>query len=144
MKSLYQRLGEAVEKLTDAGKFKEYREASADCTSTESKLNLAEKLLRAPVRESRAPITKHNGAGDNGGELITESLQRPCEESGNPLEKQVKSYMLTCNCTEARARQILGLPPKGLTRAEAAEYLMSIRFGLSEADALRLCKKTAR
>jgi hypothetical protein len=140
MKSIYQTLGEVTEKLADAGKFKKYLAASANCTSIESKIACAESILRSEViKEVRGPITKHNGAGDNRSELFTESHSGG--ESTNPREAQVKGYMATCHISEAEARKVLGLPPAGLTRKQRAEYLMAVASGINESKALELCKK---
>ena len=46
MKSLFQILGESVEKLTDEGKFKQYRERLEPGMSIESKIAVAQKVLK--------------------------------------------------------------------------------------------------
>jgi hypothetical protein len=100
-------------------------------------LQLAESVLEKATRY----VEKHNGRSDN--ETFTESgwsEYQNLDESTDPRELQVKNYMLTCNISEADARKVLGLPPKGLSRKQLAEYLTAVSCGISEADALRLCK----
>jgi hypothetical protein len=94
-------------------------------------LELAESVLATATRT----VTKHNGREDNGWQPIAESA------SDDPRELQVKGYMLTCNISEADARKVLGLAPKGLIRRQACEYQLLKSSGFSEADAERLAKE---
>ena len=143
MKSIYQRLGEAVEKLTDAGKFKTYREASKDCASVEAQLNCAERLLGAPVKESKPPAKKNNGAGDNG-TLLTESA-RTISEKVDPFAKADGIMYKGLGISEADQRRLKGLPPAGesLTPSQLREFRFLRSINLSESDALKGAKRVA-
>ena len=138
MKSIYQRLGEATEKLADLGKFKQYTEATKNCTSVEQKLHAAEKLLAAPVKEGE-PITKHNGAGDNG--RITESDTI----TETDLGKGDATLYNGLGIPEGDQRRLMGLPPVGtkLTPTQLREFRFLRSIKLSEADALRGALKIA-
>lgn len=134
MKSPEILLNEALAALETVGKKQKFLEKRKAGTPIEVQLNLAETILK----ESKV-IRYHNGAADNGhGELLTESGGSYVSEVTDPRELQVKGYMLSCNINEAEARKVLGLAPKELNRAQAAEYMFAVRCGISESDAMKL------
>ena len=87
------------------------------------------------------PIKKNNGAADNGhGEAITE-----VDRTTSKKEALVKSVMKSENISEAEARGIVGLRPKGpegLDKKQAQEYRFARAIGLSESDAMVVAKLT--
>jgi hypothetical protein len=140
MKSIYQRLGEATEKLADLGKFKQYTEAVKNATSVEAKLNAAERILAEPVKEAE-PITKNNGRQHNGGELFTESAVGMTET----IRTGDAALYNGLGISEAEQRKLAGLPPVGtkLTSNQLREFRFLRSIKLSEADALRGALKVA-
>ena len=133
MESLEGKLGRLTEQLTDKGVFKKYTEASANCKSLESKVACAESVLRTEVKETRSPITKHNGAGDNG--RITESDTITETEFGKGDAALYKGLGIS----EADQRKLAGLPSDGtkLTPTQLREFRFLRSINLSEADAVR-------
>jgi hypothetical protein len=91
------------------------------------------------IEEHQTRIKKNNGAADNGhGEAITE-----VDRTITKKEALVESVMKSENISEAEARVVMGLKPKGpegLTRAQLVEYNFARRIGISEADSLVLAK----
>jgi hypothetical protein len=136
MKSLFQILGESVEKLTDQGKFKQYRERLEPGMSIESKIAVAQRVLKE-VSESNRYVQKHNGAADNGHQEFRESADFR-ETDSQKLRKK----------NDRLLREALGIPepkePEGLSRCQLAEYQFGRSIGLSEAAALSLCKQPLR
>ena len=132
MKSLYIVLSEALEKMTSKQRDKFY-ESRKSGSPIEVQVNCAEAILAGKVKES-APITKHNGAGDNGGELFTESA---ITETADPYRG--------LGFSESDLRRLNGLPPVGenLTASQLREFRFLRSIRLSEADALKGAKKVA-
>ncbi|MBZ5687217.1 MAG: hypothetical protein LAP86_19520 [Acidobacteriia bacterium] len=148
MRSIYQRLGEAVEKLANAGKSKQYREASKDCMSVEAQLVCAERLLVAPVKESLPPAVKNNGASDNGHITDLTESARTITESAAADKWRARSDAVmykSWGLSESDIRRIKGLPAGGetLTASQLREYRWGLAIKLSEQDSLRLAKKVA-
>jgi hypothetical protein len=133
MESLEGKLGRLTEQLTDAGKWSAYTEASKKCNSLESKIACAESVLRTVVKETRGPITKHNGAGDNG--RITESAAITETEIGKGDAALYKGLGIS----ETDQRKLAGLPSDGtkLTPTQLREFRFLRGINLSEADAVR-------
>jgi hypothetical protein len=145
MKSIEVKFSEACEALKKANKFDKFREACPIGSTIEAQLNAAEAVLSGKVQEAEAArryVVKHNGAADNG-HLFTESagMELSADEvtTLQNTEAQIKSYMLTCNISEADARRVMGLPPVEITklgRHAVADYTCARAMGLSEADAV--------
>jgi hypothetical protein len=143
------KLNECIAKLEKAGAYDTFRvkriaafKENGHPLPIKETLKLAESVLETATRY----VEKHNGRSDRG-ETFTESgwpEYQNLDESADPRERQVKSYMMTCNISEADARKVLGLPSKevrALSRRQRAEYSTAISCGISEADALRLATK---
>jgi len=131
MKSIEVMFNEALEALRKAGKLDKFTEKSAQSATIETKLNLAEALLK----ESRI-IRKHNGIADNGGPTFTEAFVK----EPDPREALIKSYMAT-GVSEAEARKIVGLPKSKaeqlkLNPVEYRQFSAYVAGGMSEAQAL--------
>jgi len=141
MKSIYQKLGEAVEQIAKAGKSKQYREASANLLSIEAQLQCAERLLAAPVKESKPPAIKNNGAADNGHvEVLTESAGTITETADAKWRERSDAVMYrSWGLSEADIRRLKGLPSDGtkLTPTQLREWRFLRSANLSESDALR-------
>jgi hypothetical protein len=106
----------------------------------ETQLNVIAEVTGTPV--TKRVIPKNNGA------QTTESFTEGFEGGGDPVsaDKQllVKSYMLTCQISEADARRSLNLPPleiAGLGRHVIVDYYMHKSGGMSESDAIATAKK---
>ena len=140
MKSVETQFAEACDRLRAEKKFRLFNEKrqALKTSAVEPQLNLALAVLSGEVKES-TPIRKFNGAADNG-TLLTESADS-FTEATDPREAQVAGYMLCCNISEAEARKVLGLFPKGLTPSQGTEFMLATACGISESDALILCKK---
>ncbi|HKV79771.1 MAG TPA: hypothetical protein VJP02_16600 [Candidatus Sulfotelmatobacter sp.] len=141
MESLFGKLGRLVETLTDKGKFKEYREASKSCTLVESKIACAESCLRT-ISESRGPISKHNGAGDN---RVTEFRESAGGQITETISKADQTLYASLGISEADQRRVNGLPPAGanLTPSQLRGYRFLRSIKLSENDSLRGALKVA-
>lgn len=143
MKSIYQRLGEVTEQLAEVGKFTKYVEESANCKSIESKINCAERILKTEVSESKPPIIKHNGAGDNGrGTEFRESAGTIGETA---FAKADEVLFKALGFSETDQRRLKGLPPAGesLTPSQLREFRFLRSIKLSEADALAGAKRVS-
>lgn len=140
MKSLHARLSEVLEKLTSKQRDKFY-ESRKSGDPIEVQVNCAEAILAGKVKESN-PITKHNGAGDNG--RVTEFT-----ESGNSrITETAKSDAILykgLGISEADQRRLNGLPPAGesLTANQLREYRFLRSIRLSESDALKGARRVA-
>ena len=144
MKSLHTKLSEALEKMTSKQRDKFY-ESRKSSDPIEVQVNCAEAILAGKVKEAAHTITKHNGAGDNGGEVFT--------ESGNSETSQAKKFVERSNAilrkglglSEADCRRLDGLPPvdANLTPTQLREYRWCRTCNISEADSLRLARKVA-
>jgi hypothetical protein len=147
MKSIYQTLGEVTEQLADAGKFKQYVEASKSCTTIESKIACAESILKTVVKKTavkEAVTKKNNGAADNGGELITESGGSRITETA--FAKTDELLYAAMNLSESDKRKLKNLPPVGspnLTSTQLREYRLMRSYRIGEADSVRLALKVA-
>lgn len=144
MKSLHAKLSELLEKMTPQLREKFYKNRRAG-SPIETQVNCAEAILRHPNGDTResAPITKHNGAGDNG--RVSEFT-----ESGNgALSVTAKSDEIlfkSLGFSEADQRTLKNLPPVGsptLTASQLREYRWGRSIRLSESDALKLALKVA-
>lgn len=164
MKSLYNKLAEALEALDKAGKRKQFDEKVRIEMTTETRLNLAESILGEKISnkyESAAPIKKNNGAGDTyvegnpfrpveefrengsrnaGGTTITETDPKITERR----KLMVESVADSMGCSKKEARAFLGLPPKkpkgykDLSEGQKKEFDFARAIGISEDDAFRL------
>jgi len=145
MESLEGILGRLTEQIADKGKWSAYKEAIKNCKSLESKIAAAESVLRTikEVSESRAPVTKHNGAGDNGREVFTESDHGPITETA--FGKGDAALYKGLGISENDQRRLLGLPPAGesLTPSQLREYRFLRSIRLSESDALKGARRIA-
>jgi hypothetical protein len=131
MKSVEIKFNEALEALRKAGKLETFNEKSAQSATIETKLNLAEAILK----ESRV-IRKHNGAADNGGQTFSEGFVK----EPDPREALLKSYIAT-GVSEAEARKIVGLPKSKaeqlkLNPIEFRQFSAYLAGGMKEAEAL--------
>jgi len=145
MKSLHAKLNETIEKMTSKQRDKFY-ESRKNGSPVEVQLNCAEQILAGKVKESSAPITKNNGAGDNGrSELFRESVTLTTEQlkESEFRERGETALFKSLGISDADRRRLKGLPPETLTSGQLREwrFLRSIHIG--EADALRLAKKVA-
>lgn len=140
------RLNECISKLEKANAYSTFRdrrlaafkEAGKPLPITKT-LELAESVLETATRT----ITKHNGAEfrESGWSEYREGSMNESADNGDPRVAQVKGYMLTCNISESEARQVLDLPPAGLTRKQSAEFSMAVSCGIPRAEAERLAKQ---
>lgn len=133
MKSLHIKLNEALEKMTSKQRDKFYASRKSG-SAVEVQLNCAEAVLAGKVKEA-APVTKNNGAVDNG-TLITESA---LTETAEPSTKGEEALFKALGFTEAEQRKLKGLPESGtnLTASQLREYRFLRSIRLSESDALK-------
>jgi hypothetical protein len=147
------RLNKIIGQLTEARAYDQWRDwrvaqhkQVGKPPSIQECLSEAEAILQRATRK----VTKHNGAGDN--QTFTESTWPEYSESvgsinesadvGDPRVALIESYKLTCpELSEADIRQVLGLPPKGLTRKQAAQFNLCVSCGISRAEAEKLAKQ---
>jgi hypothetical protein len=142
MKSLHTKLNEALEKMTSKQRDK-FFESRKSGSAVEVQLNCAQAILDGKVKES-APITKHNGVGDNGHESFTESARQGAMTE-TIIPKSDAALYKGLGISEADQRRLMGLPPAGtnLTATQLREYRFLRSINLSEADALRGAQKVA-
>lgn len=141
MKNLYVRLNEALEKMTSKQRDKFY-ESRSNGAPVEVQLNAAEAILSGKVKES-APVRKHNGAGDNGHVLFTESDGGRITETPSKGDEVLFKHL---SISESDQRKLNNLPPVGspnLTPTQLREYRFLRSIRLSESDALKGAQKVA-
>jgi hypothetical protein len=133
MLSLEAKLNEALEKMTSKQRDKFY-ESRKSGSAIEVQLNCAEAVLAGKVKES-APVRKHNGAGDNGREVFTESATI----TETVFVKGDLALFTGLGISEADQRKLAGLPSDGtkLTPTQLREFRFLRGINLSEADAVR-------
>jgi hypothetical protein len=144
MKDLYLAFAETLGKFTPAqskefaAKRQEVMESTRTILGIEIQLNMAEAILGSPITKH---VVKNNGAQ-------TESFTEGFEGGGDPIseDKQllIKSYMMTCNISEALARTALNLPPSEIAklgRHVVADWYHFKAGGMSEADCITQAKK---
>jgi hypothetical protein len=147
MKDVYTVFAEKCAALNAAGKRKQFDERAKNLTSVEAKINCADFVLGTVVKESKPPVTKHNGRTHNGGEVFSES--DTFTETGEANEWCAKSDAILAKAmgiSEADQRRLKGLPPasdKPLTPGQLREYRFARSIRINEADALRLALKVA-
>ena len=137
MKDIYITFSEALKALTPE-QTKKFNELRKPTMTVETQLAVIESITVAPsVKESRGPITKHNGAGDNG-TLFIESARSGMTETVDPHRAKSDKIL----------REALGIPepkqPEGLTSRQMAEYRFGLGIGLSESVALGMAKAPFR
>jgi hypothetical protein len=140
MKSVETQFAEACDKLRTEKKFRLFNEKrqGLKTTAIEPQLNLALAVLAGEVKES-TPIRKFNGEADNG-TLLTESAPGDVAAAN---KSAIAGYTIL-GFSEAEARKVLGLAPaevEAMGHAAETEYRLALAVGISESDAVRLCKK---
>jgi hypothetical protein len=146
MKDVYTVFAEKCAALNAAGKRKQFDERAKNLTSVEAKINCADFVLGTVVKESKPPVTKHNGRTHNGGELFTESAGNFTETS-EAEQLSAKSDAILAEAmgiSKEDQRRLKGLPPatdKPLTPGQLREYRFARSIRINEADALRLALK---
>ena len=140
MKSLNATLNEAIEKMTPKQRDKFYQSRKVS-DAVEVQLNCAERIVAGTVKET-APITKRNGAGDNGREVFTESTIALSTREFKEVERQRSDDVLfeALRYSETDKRKLRNLPPVGspnLTANQLREYRFFRDIRFSEADALK-------
>jgi hypothetical protein len=133
-------LSEALTALEKVGKRAAYDAKVKPSMSTEVRVNIAEAMLK------EAGVTPNTGKlkEDVAEQLLTESAvisEEYMTSVQDPRELQVRSTMIVCKISESDARRALGLGPKGLNTTQTKEYNFALGAGLSEADALKYCRK---
>lgn len=161
MKSVEIKFNEALAAVDKAGKRKQFDEKLQTGMTIETKLNVAEAVLKGAgiVRESR-PVRKNNGAGDNYVEgnplgLTAEEFRESSnnfspgyiKETTNPCAKGDKimfdGWLKAGKITEADYRKLTGQKPAEydrLTEQQRKEFDSARTLGISEADAFKLAK----
>jgi hypothetical protein len=140
MLSLEAKLNEALEKMTSKQRDKFY-ESRKSGSAIEVQLNCAEAVLAGKVKES-APVRKHNGAGDNGREVFTESATIT---ETDVIPTGDAAWWRGFGLSENDQRKLANLPPVGtnLTPNQLREYRLLKSIRLSEADAVRGARKVS-
>lgn len=139
MKSLHTQLNEALEKMTSKQRDK-FFESRKNGSPVEVQLNCAQAILGGKVKES-APIVKHNGAGDNGRQVFTESDHGSLTETA--FAKGDAVLFKSLGISENDQRRLRGLPPAGesLTPSQLREFRFLRSIHISESDALKGARK---
>jgi hypothetical protein len=153
MMSTEVRLNKTIAELEKAGAYSTFRDKRLAAFKEAGKplpiaktLELAESVLETATRT----VIKHNGVDNR--TVFTESTWPEYSESvgsinesadvGDPRVALIESYKLTCpELSEAEIRQVLGLPPKGLTRKQAVEFSLCVSCGISRAEAEKLARQ---
>jgi hypothetical protein len=147
MMSTEVKLNKTIAELEKAGAYSTFRDKRLAAFKEAGKplpiaktLELAESVLETATRT----VIKHNGrefTESGWSEYQEAGSMNESADNGDPRVSLIRSYMITANISESDARKVLGLPPAGMTRRQAAEFSMAVSCGIGREEAERLAKQ---